>query len=396
MNNTFTYLMILLLASLFVFAQEAPDYNKPYAPIFFDRPAYSWTDKVKIKIIAPSWNTDRHLIDSIGGDERNPIKISTRGHSLEPYRLTETDTNSGIFIGEVVLTGFPHDIDADGRSDTTPRTSGSGPTSGFLETERDSAITVSFEFAKGVVLTESVPIKWNEGTISFSKESYLSNEDVIIRVVDLDMNLNPESLDQITVEVSSDSDIAGIEVNALETSEAAGVFEARVSLVQNLSSSGNRLFVNPDDNIYAKYEDYTPPEPYSISDNLEVKTIAKTKSSIPISEKLINSKVFFADSSGHLLHSSSSNKKLQIVGALTNEQSFKQNFVYIFQIKDDTNSVVSVSSVQGEIGPNRSLEVAQSWTPKSSGSYIIDTFIWQSFIGAIPISKPLSSPFVVE
>ena len=129
------------------------------------RSIYSWTDKIKIKIIAPSWNTDKDLIDSIGDDNENPIKISTRSHSLEPYRLTETDVSSGIFTGEVILTGFLHDADGDGDYDTTPRTIGSGPTSGFLEVERDSAVTVSFEFADGVVLSESVPVSWNLGTV---------------------------------------------------------------------------------------------------------------------------------------------------------------------------------------------------------------------------------------
>ena len=70
---------------------------------------------------------------------------------MEPYRLTETDVNSGIFTGEVILTGFLHDADGDGDVDTVPRTGGNGPTSGFLEVDRDSAVTISFEFADGVV-----------------------------------------------------------------------------------------------------------------------------------------------------------------------------------------------------------------------------------------------------
>lgn len=157
----------------FAAAQEIPDYDKPYAPIFFDRPVYSWTDKIKIKIIAPSWNTGKDLIDSIGDDDENPLKISTRSHSLEPYRLTETDVSSGIFTGEVILTGFLHDADGDGDYDTTPRTFGTGPTSGYLEVERDSAVTVSFEFADGVVLSESVPVSWNLGIVEFENDVFL-------------------------------------------------------------------------------------------------------------------------------------------------------------------------------------------------------------------------------
>ena len=96
------------------YAEQIPDYDKPYSPIFTDKSVYSWTDKVKITILAPSWNSDRDLIDSIGDDEYNPIKISTGDHHLEPYRFTETGVNTGIFTAEVTLTGFSHDADGDG------------------------------------------------------------------------------------------------------------------------------------------------------------------------------------------------------------------------------------------------------------------------------------------
>ena len=112
------FFSLLLLPA---FGQTAPDYDDPYSPIFTDKPVYSWTDKMKITIISPSWNADRHLIDSIGETSEHPIKIATSEHSLEPYRFTETDVNSGIFTAEVILTGFTHDTDGDGDFDTTPK-----------------------------------------------------------------------------------------------------------------------------------------------------------------------------------------------------------------------------------------------------------------------------------
>ena len=186
---------LILFFILSAYAQ-IPDYNDPYSPIFTDKPAYTWTDKVVITIIAPSWNTEKFGIDSIGNDEGHFIKLSTGQHSLEPYKLTETDFNTGIFVGEVILTGFSHDVDGDGIPDINPRTIGSGPTNGFLETERDNAITISFEFADGVVLTHSAPINWNIGTIKFLESQYLVDQTATIRTIDQDMNLNPEAVDQ--------------------------------------------------------------------------------------------------------------------------------------------------------------------------------------------------------
>jgi len=389
----------LLIPSLIIFpafGESIPDYNDPYSPIFTDKSVYSWTDKVKMTIISPSWNTDRHLIDSIGNTEDHPIKIGTAEHSLEPYRFTETDVNSGIFIAEIILTGFSHDANGDGDIDTTPRTFGTGPTSGFLEVDRDSAITISFEFANGVVLIESVPVSWNLGTIEFSKELSFSDDSAMIRVVDADMNLNPESLDHITIQLFSDSDVAGIEIDAIETSESSGSFVATISLSQTLSSSGNRLYVLPGDNVFAKYDDHTLPKPFSKLDNLEIETFTRVDSSIAPIERLENSPIVFSDSLGNKLESFSSNTPLQIVGTLTNDHNFKQKFVYLFQVKNINNSVESISWIQGELSSKQSLGVSQSWTPKKSGTYEIETFVWNSLNNPIPLSPLMSTLITVE
>lgn len=380
----------------FASAQEIPDYDKPYAPIFFDRPVYSWTDKIKIKIIAPSWNTDKDLIDSIGDDNENPIKISTRSHSLEPYRLTETDVSSGIFTGEVILTGFLHDADGDGDFDTTPRTVGTGPTSGFLEVERDSGVTVSFEFADGVVLSESVPVSWNIGTVEFENDIFFSDDAVIVRVIDLDMNLNPESIDQIPVEVFSDSDVGGITANAIETSESSGSFIATISLTQNSASSGNRLYAIPGDGISARYSDYTLPKPYSESDNLEIQAQSRVESSVPSTQRLENSEINISDSFGNNLSSFSSNQQVQLVGSLSNLQEFDQKFVYLFQVKNSQNSVVSLSWIQGQLSSGQNLNVSQSWIPKNSGDYVIETFVWTSLKDPTALSNPITRSISVE
>jgi len=392
------YLLFLFFSLILfpAFGESIPDYDKPYAPIFFDKTTYTWTDKIKISIIAPSWNTDRYLIDSIGNTEDHPIKISTREHSLKPYRFTETDVNSGIFTAEVILTGFSHDANGDGDIDTTPRTFGNGPTNGFLEVDRDSAITISFEFADGVVLTESVPVSWNLGIIQFSKEIFLSDDSVIVRVIDLDMNLNPEAIDHIPIQLFSDSDIAGIKVNAVESTESSGLFTATVSLSQTLSSSGNRLYSIPGDEIFAKYDDYTLPKPYSTSDNLGIETFARIDSSIPPINLLENSQIFLADSLGNQLLSFSSNHQMQIVGTITNDQNFKQKFIYLFQVKNDVSYVESISWIQGELSPQQSLDVSQSWIPTKSGTYTIETFVWNSLGNPMALSPVMSTLIVVE
>jgi hypothetical protein len=388
--------LIFTIFSLPAYAEQIPDYDKPYSPIFTDKPIYSWTDKVKITILAPSWNSDRHLIDSIGDDEYNPIKISTGSHSLEPYRFTETGVNTGIFTAEVTLTGFSHDVDGDGDIDTTPRTLGNGPTSGFLEVDRDSGITISFEFADGVVLTESALISWNMGNVQFTENNFLSDRPALIRVIDPDLNLNPEALDQISIDVSSDSDAAGIKVVAIETSESSGIFVATITFAQNLSSSGSRLLALPEDEIYAKYDDHTLPKPYSTSDNLEIITLAKVTSSIPSLEKLTNSQITLTDSSDKPLESFQVNKRIQIVGSIKNEQLFDQKFVYLIQIKNQNDSVVSLSWMSGELSEKQNLSVSQSWLPKNPGTFFIESYVWNSLEDQIALSQSISSSVIIQ
>jgi hypothetical protein len=389
-------LSIFSFLLLSAFAEEIPDYFNPYAPIFTDKEVYSWTDKVYITVVAPSWNENRYGIDSIGTQDGHFIKISTGENFLEPYKLTETEPSSGIFTGEIILTGFLHDVDDDGIADTNPRSVGNGPTNGFLEVDRDGGLTISFEFADGVVLTHSASISWNIGKINFVEPIYLVGDSAKIQVLDADMNLNPEAVDRITVEISSDSDVAGILVDALETEEDSGLFQAVISFTQNSVSSGNRLFAIPGDSIYSKYEDNTLPSPHSIQDDLDIQAEAKLDSGVPPIQRISQEVAFISDSFGVQILEPTINQQLQIVGIITNNQNYDQTFSYIIQVKDQDGIVVSLSWIQGKLASNQSLDLSQSWTPTAAGNYSIETFVWNSLEDQIPLSPKSSSSYIIQ
>ena len=378
-----------------VYAEPVPDYQKPYAPIFTDKSVYSWTDKIIISINAPSWNSNSNQIDSIGESESHPIKISSGENFLKPYRLTETSSSSGIFSGEIILTGFLHDVNGDGTFDTNPKTTGNGPTNGFLEIENGDSITISFEFADGVVLTESVPINWNMGVIQFTKNIFLMGDSVEIRVIDSDLNLNPEIIDSISIDLFSDSDIGGIQVTATETSERSGNFIANISLSENISS-GNRLYAVPGDNIFAKYNDHTLPKPFSKSDNQYVETSAMIGYSISPINRIQTSPIFLSDSFGNPITDILSEIQMQINGTIENQLNFDQEFIYFFQIKNSDNSVISLSWIQGKLSPNQILDVSHSWIPENSQNYILETYVWNSLNELVPLSTPQLISVIVD
>ena len=378
-----------------VYAESIPDYEKPFAPIYTDKPEYSWTDKIIISINAPSWNSNSNQIDSIGESTSHPIKISSGENFLKPYRLTETSSGSGIFSGEIILTGFLHDVDGDGISDTNPKTSGSGPTNGFLQVENDDSITISFEFADGIVLTESIPITWNKGVIQFSKDIFLTSDSVEIRVIDQDVNLNPEAIDTITIDVFSDSDNGGIQVVATETSERSGDFLANISLSTN-TSSGNRLYAVPGDSIFAKYDDHTLPKPFSKSDEISIETSATVDYSVSSINRIHVSPISFSDSFGNTLDSLISEMQIQVVGKIENQLNYDQEFIYFFQIKNSDNSVISLSWIQGKLSPNQLLDISQSWIPEKSENYVLETYVWNSLNDSIPLSPPMITSIIID
>ena len=288
-----------------------------------------------------------------------------------------------------------HDVDGDGNFDTDPKTSGNGPTNGFLEVDNDDSITISFEFADGVVLTESIPITWNMGVIQFSKDVFLTSDSVEIRVIDHDMNLNPEAIDTITVEVFSDSDSGGIQVVATETSERSGDFIANISLSTN-TSSGNRLYAVPGDSIFAKYDDHTLPKPFSKSDEISIETSANVDHSIASINRIQTSPISFSDSFGNPLESLTSQTQMQIVGTIENQLNYEQEFIYFFQIKNSDNSVLSLSWIQGKLSPNQILDISQSWIPEKSDNYVLETYVWNSLNDFIPLSPPISTSIIVD
>ena len=393
--------MYLILVGLFLiftpaYAQSIPDYEKPYAPIFTDKSVYSWTDKIIISVMAPSWNSNPNQIDSIGNLESHSLKISSGEYSLKPYRLTETNSNSGIFSGEIILTGFLHDVNGDGIFDTNPRTTGNGPTNGFLQSDRDDSISISFEFADGIILVESIPVSWNHGTIQFSKDTFLLNDSIQIRVIDSDLNLNPEMIDSVTLEVFSDSDVGGLLVNAIETSERSGDFISTITLSADSPSSGNRLYAVPGDTIFAKYDDHTLPKPFSKTDNQYVETFAKIDHSTLLLDRINVSPVFLSDRFENHITSFLSNMQIQIVGSIENQIKYDQEFIYFFQIKNSDGIVTSISWIQGNLSSNQILDISRSWIPEKPDTYILETYVWNSLIKLMPMSPPTFTTIIVN
>ena len=76
------FLFFLPLILFPAFGESIHVYADRHSPIFTDKSVYSWTDKIKIVIISPSWNSDRCSIDSIGNVDSHSIKVATSEDSF--------------------------------------------------------------------------------------------------------------------------------------------------------------------------------------------------------------------------------------------------------------------------------------------------------------------------
>ena len=91
----------------------------------------------------------------------------------------------------------------------------------------------------------------------------------VIRVTDPDEDLDDEVIDQITIDIYSDSDSGGLTKVLSETDEGTGIFEGTINFTTTGISSGNVLRVSEGDTVTAENTDKQLPGPdYTASDDL--------------------------------------------------------------------------------------------------------------------------------
>ena len=372
------------------------------ATIELDQKVYTWTDKVYITIVAPDHNFDGDLVDEIGNSDRDPIKVATRGADIDNYKLVETGTDTGIFTGEVILTGFQHDADGDSTTgtdgnDVSDRPSeGTGPTDGLLPTDDDDGLTVSFEFSEDETVVGSALVRWNIGEAQWLEASYPAVGTGVVRIIDPDMNLNPEAVDNFAVDVFSDTDAGGIDLTVTETNEATGLFEGTVFFTITDDSSGHRLRVSEGDTVTADYEDNTLPAPYTTADELDITATSLIGTVVPPLSRAPATNLRIVDASDNSLDTVSVDQQVQISADLVSGQDKEQLFAYLVQVQDSNGVTVHLAWLKGTLSAGQSFSPASSWTPEQSGSYKATAFVWESVANPTALSPPISTEFTVQ
>jgi hypothetical protein len=375
------------------------------ATIELDQKVYTWTDKVYITIVAPDHNFDSALVDEIGESDSDPIQVSTRSADIDNYKLVETGPDTGIFTGEVILVGFDHNADGDTETGTgagydNPQRGTSpdesGPTNGYLETDDDDGITVSFEYSEDETVVGSALIRWNIGEVQWLESSYPASGTGVVRVIDPDMNWNPEAVNNFVVDVWSDADNGGIDLTVTETNEATGIFEGTVFFTITDESSGHRLRVAEGNTVTAEYEDNTLPDPYTTADELDITATTLIGTIVPPLERAPATNLRIVDAFGNSLDTVSAGQQVQIVADLANGQDRSQAFAYLVQVQDSNGVTVALSWISGTLEAGQSLSPSTSWIPSDAGAYAATAFVWESVDNPTALSPPVTTDIAVS
>ena len=244
------------------------------AALELDQKVYSWTDRIYFTVVAPDFNLNSNRIDVIGNNPENLITISTNIGKISKYKIKETGIDTGIFTGSFRLTGFKNTQFSKLISKKLGITKGTGPNSGLLSCNNDDTIEIKFNFGNEAIIGKAL-VRWNIGEIQWMNEIYSIDNVGIVRVIDPDMNFNPDRKDRFNIRVWSDSDKKGIKIPVIETGNATGIFEGQVIFNEDSLASKGSLFVKKGDQVIAEYEDWTLPSPYSIGDTLTISSKCK-------------------------------------------------------------------------------------------------------------------------
>ena len=348
-----------------------------------------------VTITAPDHNNNANSEETIGTSSL-PIQANTRNGKMcttgdKTYTLNETNEDTGVFDGEIALSGFDHTM-ATSQSYSATAVACTGNTGGVLQTAGSmDGITVSYEWVDGSVALASAIIQWNIGEAELLDSTVAPGGSSVIRITDVDEDTNSTIIDTFKVDVFSDSDSGGFTATVSETGENTGVFEGTIHFADDAATSGLTLRVSEGDTVTVEYTDVTLPGPdYSTSDSLTVAATLTIGTATPPLERAPAANARVVDAFGSSVAEVSVDQQVQIAADVANAQDKEQAFAYLVQVQDSNGVTVSLAWITGSLNGGQSMSPALSWTPSAAGSYTATVFVWESVDNPVALSPTVS------
>lgn len=364
------------------------------ATVELDQKLYTWTDKVYITVVAPDHSLNKDVPTSIGQQPDQKITISTSKGEIHNYKLIETGKNTGIFTGEICLTGFKGHIskEYDGVEGITEG-SDSGPNDGKIACSNDDYLSVSFTTRYDTVIGSAL-IRWNIGEIQWLEPSYSRESMGSVRVIDPDMNMNPNEIEEFKIRVWSDSDVKGLWLTVRETGKASGIFDGQVKL--SAKKTDDCLMVQDGDTITAEYKDKTLPDPYTLKDELKITATSIIGSILPPFERISIKNYNLTDEDGVVVKNIEVKQKINISATLIHQQQKSQPFVFLANIKDESGITTQNPFITGLFTTKTGMTLQLPWIPQNPGNYTVNLFVLESITNPDALSAVLPLKITVN
>lgn len=365
------------------------------AVIELDSIAYACTDKVRITVIAPDFNLDRDQIDTIGDDNECMLTASTSLGKIEGWRLAETDADTGIFEGTITLTGFAGSKRS-GAGGAPAGTTGrrQGPDSIMLACNHEDNLDVVLAMGAGDTYAARAPIRWNVGEIAFQAAVYGVGDRAHVRIVDPDMASNTDAPSSVSVHVSSDSDMDGLDITAWESRPGEGVFDADflVGAARTLPGGSGIKAVNGD-TIRAEYADLTLPHPYRLGDKI---TLAASAPVSPDRDAPASATLERAKSTEIAVKNERTGRRPIMEGdaALITVSTVRvhgtDSFTALLQVYGSSGVNIDMLTAVLNVGPTGAASHTFRWVPPAAGAFRVTVYLWESLEKPVPLCPTAS------
>ena len=81
---------------------------------------------------------------------------------------------------------------------------------------------------------------------------------------------------------------------------------------------------------------------------------------------------------------------------ISNHSEGQKRFTYLVSILDQNNQIVTREDLSADIGSNQEFTVAQSWMPKESGTYNVQTFLLNGYLISSPLTDVINTQVIVK
>lgn len=294
--------------------------------------------------------------------------------------IEETGANTGVFTFTIELITDENACEDDDLSeDKFDAEGGSEPSVGACPGD---LIAVRYEDeqaadGRSTVVSRVIEVKAYDPEFVADKDSYGVGDKMTISISDPDANRDPDIADSLRdIRVTSDTDLVGQELSALETGRNTGVF--KLSFATSATSTGGAVVVRTGDDVTIEYTDDFPADFEEEEDDKDFTFTVPIGAVDSGTGTTTPTAPVLTTPTGQPVDQVQAGQQVVLTTTINNNLDEAVPFVAIVEVRDDNGVTVFLAWQTGTLGADGRATVGLSWTPDFAGDYDIRTFVISS------------------